>query len=284
MDGTLFARTIVLALALVAFASPGGAQDDHWTPWLNRDHPAGVGDYETLKDFLKEEKACPAPLAIECRTVRGMDWNQAGQSYICDPAVGGVCRNSEQESGLCEDYEVRFLCSGAAVSPGPWAPSVAPPSIHPGGEKSVSGGRGGGAAPREPRGNTPWVRGGGPWLLLILPPLVVLLGLVALVVSLTRERTEQRLKGKVGAFVAFLLSLMCAGALAGAVIGAMVAPASARDGGFGTGALVYLLYGAIIGGLVSPWIAAGIGPSLPRSVLWGGAGVIMIVVLLAMAQ
>jgi len=82
-----------------------------WTPFLDRDDPSGVGDFETLADFLLAGEACPNPLAIECRTVVGkVDFSATGEVYTCTPDVGGVCRNADQPDGSCEDYEVRFLC------------------------------------------------------------------------------------------------------------------------------------------------------------------------------
>ncbi len=82
-----------------------------WTPWLNRDRPSGAGDYETLRGFLKEGKACANPTKVECQTTAGQDWKASGQSYTCDTKDGGYCRNDEQANGgRCLDYRVRFLC------------------------------------------------------------------------------------------------------------------------------------------------------------------------------
>lgn len=78
-----------------------------WTPWLNRDGPSGVGDYETLVDFQAAGQACANPTAIECKTTAGVPWNQTGQVYSCTPSTGGVCQNSGQN---CLDYQVRFYC------------------------------------------------------------------------------------------------------------------------------------------------------------------------------
>jgi len=81
-----------------------------WTPWLDRDNPGGVGDYETLADFVAAGQACPEPQGIECQTVSGVDWTTAGQVYTCQLPVGGVCINSQQANGTCLDYRVRFRC------------------------------------------------------------------------------------------------------------------------------------------------------------------------------
>lgn len=81
-----------------------------WTPWLERDHPSGMGDYETLADLVAAGQACPSPIAIECQTTSGIDWTLAGEVYTCDPAIGGVCVSSDQPDGACMNYRVRFLC------------------------------------------------------------------------------------------------------------------------------------------------------------------------------
>lgn len=111
-----------------------------WTEWLDRDDPGGAGDYETLSDFAEAAVACEQPVAVECRTRDGRSWQDAGQTYRCEPEVGGVCVNAQQpgtakvddgpvrgSGGVqlrdaaprvpgraftlgCLDYEVRFLC------------------------------------------------------------------------------------------------------------------------------------------------------------------------------
>lgn len=80
-----------------------------WTAWLNRDGPSGSGDFETLADFSPSQ-VCPNPVGIECETTSGTPWYQTGQVYTCLPHVGGMCNNSEQSGGFCQDYRVRFYC------------------------------------------------------------------------------------------------------------------------------------------------------------------------------
>ena len=89
----------------------GSAPIGSWTPWLSRDRPSGSGDFETLQDFIAQGKACEQPQEIECRTVQGVDWREAGQQYVCDREKGGICQNAAQPEGArCQDYEVRFNC------------------------------------------------------------------------------------------------------------------------------------------------------------------------------
>lgn len=107
------ASTFVFFLMIYLLPSPVFSQTE-WTPWLNRDSPGGSGDYETLNDFLKEGKACPAPSGIECQTQDGRNWTETGQVYSCAPDKGGLCKNSDQQGGGgCLDYRVRFRCPQA---------------------------------------------------------------------------------------------------------------------------------------------------------------------------
>lgn len=94
---------------LEIYGCDGDGDGGVWTPWLNRDLPSGNGDYETLPDFLAAGQACATPMAIECRTLSGVDYRNAGQNYTCEANVGGFCRNAEN-GARCLDYEVRFLC------------------------------------------------------------------------------------------------------------------------------------------------------------------------------
>jgi hypothetical protein len=107
--------------------------DVEWTEWLDRDDPGGAGDYETLKDLAAAVLTCDQPMDVECRTMDGRSWQEAGQKYSCDTQAGGVCVNAQQQEAVfdrgerkppdavpsrrptplgtpCLDYEVRFLC------------------------------------------------------------------------------------------------------------------------------------------------------------------------------
>lgn len=81
-----------------------------WTPWLDRDNAGGVGDFETLADFVAGGQACADPKGVQCQTVGGVDWSAAGQVYQCSLPLGGVCVNGQQPNGVCQDYRVRFRC------------------------------------------------------------------------------------------------------------------------------------------------------------------------------
>lgn len=82
-----------------------------FTQWLDRDNPSGVGDFETLAEFVAASQVCPFPVEIECRTSTGVDWTQTGEVVTCSDRIGLTCINSEQPAGeVCSDYEVRFRC------------------------------------------------------------------------------------------------------------------------------------------------------------------------------
>ena len=83
-----------------------------WSNWLDRDNVGGKGDYEYLSDLIKEghlKEKDGKPICIQCQTLEGVDWKDAGEVYQCDPEVGGVCINADQPDGRCMDYRVRFL-------------------------------------------------------------------------------------------------------------------------------------------------------------------------------
>ncbi|XP_061781364.1 cartilage intermediate layer protein 1-like [Nerophis lumbriciformis] len=88
-------------------------QKDCWTPWFDRDNPSGTGDYETLKNLYKENpnKICKAPIDIEVQTTSGLSMDSTGDVVaVADTTSGFICRNSDQNTGMCSDYRVRFRC------------------------------------------------------------------------------------------------------------------------------------------------------------------------------
>ena len=81
-----------------------------WTDWLDFDNPGGNGDYETLDLHQTNNNVCTAPVDIECRVVStSADASTTGQTVTCTPQQGFSCVNA-QNTGVCLDYEVRFLC------------------------------------------------------------------------------------------------------------------------------------------------------------------------------
>ena len=85
----------------------------YWTEWKDRDDPSGTGDWEHKQDF---PDVCDKPIAVECKTLNGVDFMDAGQDVICNTAEGFVCYNNLNDNN-CKDYKVRFLCAVNDVAP-----------------------------------------------------------------------------------------------------------------------------------------------------------------------
>ena len=90
----------ILVSGLVASAFVIGAAQAGETPWLDRDKPSGVGEYETTKDLLK----------IECRFKGTHQPVTQGSpvGYHCNVTEGGWCKNNEPAGVKCQDMEVRY--------------------------------------------------------------------------------------------------------------------------------------------------------------------------------
>uniref|UniRef100_A0A8C9Q175 Mucin-2 n=1 Tax=Spermophilus dauricus TaxID=99837 RepID=A0A8C9Q175_SPEDA len=138
-----------------------------WTKWFDVDFPdpgPHGGDTETYSNILsKGERICLQPediTRLECRAENHPEVSieALGQVVQCEPHLGLVCRNEEQQGplGMCLNYEVRVLCchtpdgcpttgtpawtappepsssvpSTSAVA-SPWSPSSAPSSTLP---------------------------------------------------------------------------------------------------------------------------------------------------------
>ncbi|XP_058520124.1 mucin-5AC [Ochotona princeps] len=92
-----------------------------WTKWFDVDFPtpgSHGGDRETYDNILSHgEKICQQPehiRSVECRaeSYHDVSIERLGQVVRCDPDVGLVCHNRDQEGagGMCLNYEVRVLC------------------------------------------------------------------------------------------------------------------------------------------------------------------------------
>merc|ERR1711892_529326 len=86
-----------------------------WTSWINNDSPAAsTGDWETRPSFL-ESGVCSNPTGIQAAPVDG----GSTQTTHIDASLGFWCVNSEQDSGLCADFEVRYCCPQFEIGPDP---------------------------------------------------------------------------------------------------------------------------------------------------------------------
>jgi len=91
---------VMLASGLFTLALVGGAAQAGETPWLDRDRPSGVGEYETTKDLLK----------IECRFKDDKSPVTQGspKGYHCNVTEGGWCKNGDPAGLTCRDMEVKY--------------------------------------------------------------------------------------------------------------------------------------------------------------------------------
>ncbi len=99
--------------ALILLLLPAAPAFGGWTQWFDRDNPSGTGDWETLRDLLREypnSGLCEVPTGIECREVNGDPLSTANENVTCETSTGLICRNDDQDDGYCQDYMVRFLC------------------------------------------------------------------------------------------------------------------------------------------------------------------------------
>lgn len=89
-----------------------------WSPWINSDSGANdLGDKEYI-DILyaqyPKRDTCVKPNLFQARSV--LDQTPAeltGEVFIYyDIVKGFYCANSDQQDGLCLDYEVRMCCPG----------------------------------------------------------------------------------------------------------------------------------------------------------------------------
>uniref|UniRef100_A0A8D2G410 Mucin 5AC, oligomeric mucus/gel-forming n=1 Tax=Theropithecus gelada TaxID=9565 RepID=A0A8D2G410_THEGE len=87
-----------------------------WSPWMDISHPGrGVdsGDFDTLKNLRAHGYlVCESPRSVECRAEDAprVPLRALGQRVQCSPDMGLTCRNREQASGLCYNYQIRVLC------------------------------------------------------------------------------------------------------------------------------------------------------------------------------
>nr|CAB3262592.1 uncharacterized protein LOC100180679 [Phallusia mammillata] len=89
-----------------------------WTPWLDRDNPGGVGDFETLVELRKErpEVICDRPSLIQAQTLTGVPAGLTGQVTYKSLTDGFKCINNDNK-GQCLDYRVRFCCEDIPQCP-----------------------------------------------------------------------------------------------------------------------------------------------------------------------
>ncbi|XP_024604822.1 mucin-5B [Neophocaena asiaeorientalis asiaeorientalis] len=99
-----------------------------WSDWYDSGRPEpGMegGDLETFENLRQRGyQFCPAPAHVECRAQQFPDTplEKLGQKVECGQARGLTCLNSEQNTLLCHNYELRVLCCDyvpCSTSPAP---------------------------------------------------------------------------------------------------------------------------------------------------------------------
>ena len=101
---------------------------DGWTDWFSVSSPAdSTGDFEMYEKIILQHPICPKShiREIECKYMKReggtkksgpakfslVDYKSSPDRNVqCSVSEGLVCYNSDQESGLCQDYKVRFMC------------------------------------------------------------------------------------------------------------------------------------------------------------------------------
>uniref|UniRef100_A0A2K5MBE5 Mucin 5AC, oligomeric mucus/gel-forming n=1 Tax=Cercocebus atys TaxID=9531 RepID=A0A2K5MBE5_CERAT len=87
-----------------------------WSPWMDVSRPGrgmDSGDFDTLKNLRAHGYlVCESPRSVECRAEDAprVPLRALGQRVQCSPDMGLTCRNREQASGLCYNYQIRVLC------------------------------------------------------------------------------------------------------------------------------------------------------------------------------
>lgn len=101
---------------------------DGWTDWFSVSSPTdSTGDFEMYEKIVVQHPICPKSHIrdIECKYMKResgtkksgpakfslVDYKSSPDRNVqCSVSDGLICYNSDQESGLCQDYKVRFMC------------------------------------------------------------------------------------------------------------------------------------------------------------------------------
>nr|XP_002740538.1 PREDICTED: mucin-5B-like [Saccoglossus kowalevskii] len=106
-------RSVSHEVTTIAQTSSNLCPDGKWTTWFNTNDPDTEGDYELVGMIRTIHDLCVNPVSIECRVIGSESPydETSGQGRItCEPDVGLLCFNEQQQSKQCPNYEVRFFC------------------------------------------------------------------------------------------------------------------------------------------------------------------------------
>eukprot|EP00070_Physeter_catodon_P027685 XP_028334579.1 mucin-5B [Physeter catodon] len=105
-----------------------------WTDWLDQSYPmpgASGGDFETYANIQAAGGAiCQQPLRLQCRAkdLPEVALQDLGQVVQCRLEEGLVCRNRDQSSLMCLNYQIRVFCCDHSHCPSPAGPTSTTPA------------------------------------------------------------------------------------------------------------------------------------------------------------
>ncbi|KAB0376300.1 hypothetical protein E2I00_011683, partial [Balaenoptera physalus] len=108
-----------------------------WTDWLDQSYPmpgASGGDFETYANIQAAGGAiCQQPLQLQCRAEALPEeaLQDLGQVVQCRLEEGLVCRNRDQSSLMCLNYQIRVFCCDHSHCPSPASPTSTTPAPSP---------------------------------------------------------------------------------------------------------------------------------------------------------
>ncbi|XP_059785964.1 mucin-5B [Balaenoptera ricei] len=108
-----------------------------WTDWLDQSYPmpgASGGDFETYANIQAAGGAiCQQPLQLQCRAEALPEeaLQDLGQVVQCRLEEGLVCRNRDQSSLMCLNYQIRVFCCDHSHCPSPTSPTSTTPAPSP---------------------------------------------------------------------------------------------------------------------------------------------------------
>lgn len=89
------------------------------TAWFDEGDASTDGDSELLGDLRRKHRMriCSNPVNMEAQTVSGVKAQYTGNTFHTHSASEGLrCLNSEQKWKPCDDYKVKFTCTGQFCS------------------------------------------------------------------------------------------------------------------------------------------------------------------------
>ncbi|XP_078497068.1 mucin-5B-like [Lissotriton helveticus] len=85
-----------------------------WTRWFDENRPNINGESELLSELRAKFPGliCSNPIGIAAENTKGLSAAEAKNNVQLNASVGLICLNKDQTGSQCNDYRVKFLCSG----------------------------------------------------------------------------------------------------------------------------------------------------------------------------